>query len=228
MAKIYSYILKHDSGAAPNPFWKICTLTICKPVIRRKAEIGDWIIGTGAKIVKGEDGRCLDLSGRVIYAMKVTDKKTLQDYNAYCKKSLPNKIPHSKTTDWRFNVGDCIYNYSNKKEPSIRKGVHNEENREKDLSGKFALLSNHFYYFGREAKSIPIGLKNIVKKYQGHRVIEQQNLVKRFEKWIGKFTRNKIYADPLMSWLFNQQNTIKNKLEKTCAAERRKNGLKCK
>jgi Nucleotide modification associated domain 2 len=225
MAKIYSYILKHDSGAAPNPFWKICTLTICKPAIRRKAQIGDWIIGTGAKSVKCKDGRCLDLSGRAIYAMKVTDKKTLHEYNIYCKKSLPNKIPTGRTTDWRIHVGDCIYDYSSDKVPKIRKGVHNEANMKNDLSGKFALLSKDFYYFGREPKPLPPCLRNIIKRFQGHRVIEQQSQVILFEKWIRKFTRNKIYADPQMSWLFNQQD---NKQEKTCAAKRRKNGLKCK
>lgn len=38
---IYSYVLRTDDGAAPNPFWGTCTLTICKPVIRRTAHIGD-------------------------------------------------------------------------------------------------------------------------------------------------------------------------------------------
>ena len=46
--KIYSYVLKHDSGFAPNPFWGFCTLATCKPVIRRNAKPGDWIIGTGS------------------------------------------------------------------------------------------------------------------------------------------------------------------------------------
>ena len=40
---IYSYVLRIDDGAAPNPFWEICTLTICKPVIRRNAEY--WRLG---------------------------------------------------------------------------------------------------------------------------------------------------------------------------------------
>ena len=51
MSKIYSYVLRIDDGAAPNPFWGLCTLTICKPAIRRNAQIADWIIGTGSKIL---------------------------------------------------------------------------------------------------------------------------------------------------------------------------------
>lgn len=40
---LFSYILKIDDGAAPNPFWGQCTLTICKPKIRKTADNGDWL-----------------------------------------------------------------------------------------------------------------------------------------------------------------------------------------
>ncbi len=43
--RIYAYILKVDSGFAPNPFHGWCTLACCKPAIRRKARPGDWIVG---------------------------------------------------------------------------------------------------------------------------------------------------------------------------------------
>ncbi len=100
MAKIYSYVLRHDDGAAPNPFWGTCTLTICKPVIRRNAQIGDWIIGTGSKNAKCNDGVTYDLSDSLVYAMKISDIKTLRDYNVFCKESLPNKKPRSKLTGY--------------------------------------------------------------------------------------------------------------------------------
>ncbi len=31
LRRIYSYILRFDTGAASNPFWQICTFTICRP-----------------------------------------------------------------------------------------------------------------------------------------------------------------------------------------------------
>src|SRR5678816_873168 len=43
--RIYRYIVRVDSGAAPNPFGGWCSLAICKPAIRRTAQRGDWIIG---------------------------------------------------------------------------------------------------------------------------------------------------------------------------------------
>ena len=61
--KLYSYCLKHDRGAAPNPFWGVCTLVICKPVIRRTADVGDWVVGFGSK-----NSPIGDVSGKVVYA----------------------------------------------------------------------------------------------------------------------------------------------------------------
>ena len=61
MSKIYSYVLRYDDGAAPNPFWDLCTLTICKPGIRKGALVGDWVLGTGSKRAKCNDGQIHDL-----------------------------------------------------------------------------------------------------------------------------------------------------------------------
>jgi hypothetical protein len=43
MARIYSYVVRYDSGFAPNPFYGYCTLATCKPDIRRGAEVGDLV-----------------------------------------------------------------------------------------------------------------------------------------------------------------------------------------
>jgi len=196
MHRLYSYVLKSDNGSAPNPFWGNCTLTICKPAIRRTAKIGDWVIGTGSKNSKLKDSKMYDLAGSLVYAMKIGDKKTLEEYDKYCRSNLPDKIPRWFNSDWRKRLGDCVYDYSKGVEPSVRMAVHKEQHRIKDLSGIYALLSTHFYYFGEEPRPIPAALKGIVKKSQGHLVIEDSILIKKFERWIRKFKKNKIYADP--------------------------------
>ncbi|WP_347927045.1 hypothetical protein [Pseudomonas helvetica] len=40
MSRIYSYVITHDHGFAPNPHGGVLTLATCKPVIRRTAEKG--------------------------------------------------------------------------------------------------------------------------------------------------------------------------------------------
>lgn len=214
MNRIYSYVLRIDDGAAPNPFWNLCTLAICKPVIRRTAGIGDWVIETGSKRSRFEDGTIHDLSAHIVYAMKVTQIKTFQEYDAFCNLSLPEKIPQWQDTDWRRRAGDCIYDYSKNGAPRIRKGIHNEGNRNRDLRGLNVLLSNHFYYFGEEARPVPTYLKELIKRNRGHKKIEREDLVARFEEWIQKFEINRLYALPQMRQIFQL-----SKNNKTCAEQ---------
>lgn len=47
MTSLFSYTVRYDDGAAPNPFNGLCTLAICKPGIRLHAKEGDWIAGIG-------------------------------------------------------------------------------------------------------------------------------------------------------------------------------------
>lgn len=86
MAKLFSYCIPFDNGAAPNPFWGVCTLNICKPGIRRVAQLKDWIVATGS----ARHG----FTNRVVYAMEVTNKMTMADYDLFCKELLPGKIPN--------------------------------------------------------------------------------------------------------------------------------------
>ena len=207
MTKIYSYVLRIDDGAAPNPFWGVCTLTICKPAIRRTAEVGDWVIGTGSKNTKLGDGNIYDFSDSIVYAMKITDVKSLKDYNEYCLDSVRNKIPRKNSKDWRLHAGDCLYDYSNSEQPLQRLGVHNEGEITRDLSGKNALISDRFYYFGEEARPLPSELTCLIKHNQGHKKIENQELIETFESWISQFEINKLYASPQMRWLFNHHQS---------------------
>jgi hypothetical protein len=204
MTRLYSYVLRFDDGSAPNPFWGTCTLTICKPAIRRTARIGDWVVGTGSRNSKINDGNTYDLSDSVVYAMKITDKLSLAEYDKFCNEHLQDKIPNWFDQDWRKRMGDCILDFQNMEEPKMRKGVHNETNRERDLSGLNALLSNHFYYFGEEPRQLPDYLKPIIKQNQGHLRIEKSDLIEKFEKWIEQFELNKIYADPQLKHEFDK------------------------
>ncbi len=71
---LFSYILAYDSGSAPNPYFRYCTLTICKPKIRRKAQPGDWIIATGP--ARKHTNR------KLVYAMRVSDDQSKNAHSA--------------------------------------------------------------------------------------------------------------------------------------------------
>jgi len=46
--KLHTYVVRYDSGFAPNPFYGYCTLATCKPPIRKSAAVEDWIVGCGS------------------------------------------------------------------------------------------------------------------------------------------------------------------------------------
>ncbi len=150
--KIYSYILTRDYGFAPNPFYGVCTLATCKPKIRNPAKVGDWVIGVGSN----EQGS--QFKGKLIFAMEVTGKLTFNEY--WYDERFDVKKPVMNGSNKQF-FGDNIYHKENsnwKQENShhsLQEGKPNLKNLVRDTSSEFVLISRNFYYFGKEAISIP-------------------------------------------------------------------------
>jgi hypothetical protein len=68
--------------------------------------------------------------------------------------------------------------------PSIRKSLHNEDNRQRDMGWKFALIGEHFYYFGDKPLQLPEHLLPIVKQGQGHKSSANNPYYHDFLQWI--------------------------------------------
>ncbi|MFB6248367.1 MAG: hypothetical protein ABEL97_07345 [Salinibacter sp.] len=179
MPTLYTYVVATDSGAAPNPFGGVCTLVICKPEIRRTAEVGDWVVGTGSA-----GSPVGDIRGQVVHAMRVSAKLPMAGYDDWARRQLPVKVPGGDSPSPLSRVGDAIYDFS-ESPPRLRRGsVHCEGDRERDLGGRFALLSEHFYYFGAQPRPLPEPLRPIVKEGQGHRSSLNDEYVEDFIEWI--------------------------------------------
>lgn len=178
MTRLFTYVIPIDDGAAPNPFWGVCTLAICKPRIRAVASVGDWVAGVGSK--HAPQG---DLSGKLVYAMRVTEKLSMEEYDAYCQRRLRRKIPDWQSSDWRRRLGDSIYDFSHDP-PRTRDGVHDESQRDRDLSGQNVLLSRDFLYLGDQPIDLPSHLQPICRLTQGHRSIANEPFVRPFLKWL--------------------------------------------
>lgn len=210
---LYSYVVRYDDGAAPNPYWGTCTLVICKPAIRRKARKGDWIVGLGSKANPTKD----DYSGKIVYVMKVTKVMTMEEYDRYTRTKLRDKIPivaggnqpPHNSKEWRSRLGDSIYNFSEKGAPQ-RLGVHRRKNRRTDLSGKRALLSKEFVYFGDQAIPLPPSLKGILHQNQGHRSNLNAHHLPAFLRWWGtnrsEFARNRVRGVPQWDVFADEKN----------------------
>lgn len=160
MSKGYTYVVSRDYGFAPNPYWKVCTLATCKPIIRKKLNVGDYVFGVSPKAQ----------GNRLIYAMKVTEKMSFNDY--WDDLRFQNKKPTMNGTK-KTAYGDNIYRYDHEMECWFQADSHhsyaggrlNETNRKTDTGTTDQLLiSEEFFYFGSEMIDIPDEFKSTITR----------------------------------------------------------------
>jgi hypothetical protein len=184
--KLYSYIVARDFGFAPNPFYGVCTLATCKPVIRATAQIGDWIIGTGSK----KHG----LDGHLVYAMQVSEILTYDEY--WADKRFASKRPNLHGS-LKQAYGDNIYNRDPQTNEWIQADSHhsnedgspNHANVEHDTQSENVLIGNDFYYWGGSGPLIPEEFRNydgcdLCHSGQGHRCNFPEKLLTSFIAWL--------------------------------------------
>lgn len=202
--KIYSCRLDHDYGLAPNPFGRYCTLVVCKPKIRKSSnfEIGDWIIGTGSKALEKVTSK--SLTNTLIYAMKVSECVALEDY--WMDKRFQYKKPnmrgslinmfgdnfYSLDIEGNWQQIDCAH-----RNPD---GSINHKHFDTDVSGKNALISEVFYYFGDNAKEIPDHFSEVIHTTQGEKIVRPNELSIEFIGWLKTTFYTGIHGDPL-NWI---------------------------
>ena len=178
MTRLFTYTIPVDDGAAPNPFRGMCSLAICKPGIRRVAKPDDWIAGLGSKNAPSGD-----LSGHLVYAMRVEKVLLLKDYDQQAASNWPHRIPKVQSADLSERLGDCIYDYSSGNAVQ-RSSVHGLGNEITDLAGLNVLISNDFYYFGNRAIPLPNCLLPICHQTQGHRSDSNAPYFDQFVSWL--------------------------------------------
>ena len=148
--RIYRYVVRYDAGAAPNPFGRWCSLAICKPAIRRSAQVGDWIIGLRSR-----------QPNHVIYVMQVEEVLTFAAY--WTDERFSDKRPdrcESSDNIYRLDAdGDLV---------QVPNRVHFAHDIHRDLSGKRILVGRRFWYFGDLSPQLPTELLHLVHKRQSH------------------------------------------------------------
>lgn len=172
--KLYSYVVNTDRGLAPNPFWGYCTLAVCTPNhMGIKAEKGDWIIGTSPK----------KWGNKLVFSMQVSEILPFESY--YLDARFEKKKPDKNRT-WDVQCGDNMY-YKDQNEKYRQHPTNNHLNPEdiaKDLKYPFVFISEHFYYFGDKAESIPSEYQDLIWKRQGVKGHHDPAVVDSFLKWL--------------------------------------------
>ncbi len=151
MPRLYSYLMTHDSGFAPNPFFGCLTLATCMTEIRRTKKVGDWVAGFASKaLVKKSHALGLNIPYQgLIYLMEIGEILPLDAYFHDSRFQEKKAIPPGSHNIMRER-GDNIYHLdSNGNFQQSKNDNHDEGEILKDTSGKNVLLAKQFYYFGR-------------------------------------------------------------------------------
>ena len=202
--KVFYYVVDHDNGFAPNPYFGFCTLCRCKynetgektkaqrghKNIVELAEVGDWIIGTGGASKRSAG------HGNLVYAMQI-DEKVNRGENFSERRFAVKK--RTDRGEYQEKMGDNL--------PPL-----NEFERD----NQFALISWNFWYFGSKAICIPESFKcekpngfRLEKKGPGFRYVKPEDF-DRFFEWL------KTQPKPTEPYKPCGQELDKNEGSKTC------------
>ncbi|MDJ0835051.1 MAG: hypothetical protein QNK37_00960 [Acidobacteriota bacterium] len=143
--RILSYVVTHDSGFAPNPFWGYCTLAACTPNhMGAKVVPDDWIVGWSNKAT----------GNKLIFAMRITEILDFDDY--FHDPRFKNKKPIIEG-DLKERCGDNIYYRENNKWRKVRSVGHEHEDFIKKTQNTHGYSSApSFITLGKMPKRFPI------------------------------------------------------------------------
>jgi len=185
MPTLCTYVLKKDTGLAPNPYWDWCSLAVCTPN-RQGARLssGDWIAGFSSRAT----------GNRLIYAMEVAERLHMNAY--FTDPRFARKKPNLRG-NWQERCGDNFYH----QEPDG--SWQQERNRFhigpdwliKDTRRPFVFVSRRFWYFGRMMVAMPPEFNRLVGT-RGIRVNHPPEEVNRFIAWVASSHKPGIHALP--------------------------------
>ena len=185
--RLHSYRVARDYGFAPNPFHGFCTLATCKPSIRKAAQVGDWVVGTGSAVRSREN--------RIVFAMHVTEILKFDEY--WSDSRFIVKRPN-RSTSLKYAYGDNIYHRDNNTKKWIQEDSHhshpdgkpNDKNIRRDtLRTEHLLVSDCFYYWGGSGPQIPHRFRgsqdyDVRAPGRGHTSSFPKPFIREFINWI--------------------------------------------
>lgn len=164
--RIWRYVLAADNGMAPCLQDGVLSLCCCKPLIRRSARMGDWVIGFLPKRMG---------LGRVAWAGKIGEIAPLGDY----QERFNNRFDAIyRRTGYALDGRELL-------EP-LRVDYHADiKSRSRDRSGQNALIFDPFWYWGREAVTAPEHIADLAHYYVGQSTKHSTSeLLVDLERWL--------------------------------------------
>lgn len=180
-----SYVVKDDTGFAPNPFGGYCTLAACTPNHQGlRLEPGDWVVGTSA----------VAAGNRLIYAMRISEVLGFDDY--YRDSRFAAKKP--RAGGWQDQCGGNIYFRDAAGQWVQGLAFHHTrpDDIRKDTRHPRAFISDHFFYFAEKPPPFPGRYAALIQTRQGCRCSHEPKTVRAFVKWLEKTYSPGKHAEP--------------------------------
>jgi len=192
---IYHYVVQHDKGFAPNPFFKTCTLACCKPRIRQKAKVGDIIIGFAS------DSQEVGLGGHVIYWMKVDEIINFDHYWADTRFVRKRPVMGSSLMSC---YGDNIYHSNQETGEWVQDySFHSDGeglgrgNLDRDIGRTDrVLISKDYTYWGANAPEFPNTLKGLIPRGRAERWLFSNEEKAQILEWLGTIKERGFQGEP--------------------------------
>ena len=173
--KLCSYIVREDTGLAPNPFWGACTLAVCTPNHQgSRLHVGDWIAGFLTK----------RRGYRFLYAMEISEILGLDEY--YRDPRFSAKKPDLRG-NWKARCGDNFYSRGSDGAWIQHRNRFHLDERLKRQDTKYArvFIGQRFWYRGRLASVAPDKYAPLIGG-RGARVNHDLDLVSDFCSWVAR------------------------------------------
>ncbi|WP_444436508.1 hypothetical protein [Pseudomonas sp. A6] len=188
--RLLKYVMTHDSGLAPNPFFGVCSLALCTPN-HRKAKLlpGDWVVGHSSK----STGR------RLVYAMQLTKVLSMDEYF----KAFPEKRPDPDGS-LEQRSGDNLYFRENGRWLRVPSAEHNDVESFRNDQGCPVYLAegdDHFWYFGAanpmpEIQGFADRFPWLIHGRQGCAYIDDVERIQVFAEWLSSLKRSGCLGNP--------------------------------
>jgi hypothetical protein len=170
--RLYTYVIQHDNGYAPNYEPPLCTLGLCKPRIRSASGVGNAVLAfTGSDLGREPHAVC--------WAGVIKKKLTFHDYWDH-PDFQGKKLGKSRTPD-------NIYEPIGTEMRQVSGGYHDsDEARRTDLGGRYVLVFAQSWRFGAAGPILPdeFGLRMRGGR-RNHRVHELSEVAwKELREWL--------------------------------------------
>jgi len=170
--RVHTYVIAVDAGSAPNYDRPFVTLAVCKPRIRRKAEVGELVLAFAGKAVNPTEPHA------VVWAGVISEKMSFAEYwndRRFAGKK-PDKSEHPDNF-YRPVDGGLLW---------VQNDVHGPEAANHDTGGKFVLGFSPSWRFGAHGPLMPIEFDlRMVGGRRGERIAELSELEwKRLRAWL--------------------------------------------